>query len=49
MKAGSDYASGLGIPCRRVDIVANGMGHRIAVCNGTQGWYVSDPVFDTAF
>ena len=45
--AGDFYLSALGQQCRQVEVRASGLSHRIAVCNGENGWYTVDPIFES--
>lgn len=40
------YTSGLGLSCRRAQVTAGGLSHRLAICRDDSGWYVSDPIFE---
>ena len=44
--AGDFYTSALGQQCRPVKIRASGVVHRLAVCNGENGWYTVAPIFE---
>ncbi|MDD6088120.1 MAG: hypothetical protein PUB69_02230 [Desulfovibrionaceae bacterium] len=44
---GYNYRSGLGAPCKRVDVLAGGLRHRLAVCmDRNNTWYVAEPIFE---
>ena len=40
------YTSGLGLSCRKAQVTAGGLSHRLAICRDDSGWYVSDPIFE---
>ena len=40
------YTSGLGLSCRKAQVAAGGLSHRLAICRDDSGWYVSDPIFE---
>ena len=40
------YTSGLGLSCRKAQVTARGLSHRLAICRDDSGWYVSDPIFE---
>lgn len=42
----NSYTSGLGLSCRKAQVTAGGLSHRLAICRDDSGWYVSDPIFE---
>lgn len=44
--AGESYTSALGQVCRPVTVNTAGAAHRLSVCQGENGWYTVDPIFE---
>ena len=44
--AGEAYTSALGQQCRPVSVTVSGSVHRLSVCQGENGWYTADPIFE---
>ena len=46
VKVGEFYTSALGQKCRSVTVNAAGATHRLSVCQGENGWYTVDSIFE---
>lgn len=43
---GKVYTSALGQQCRPVSVTVSGSVHRLSVCQGENGWYTADSIFE---
>ncbi len=48
VRAGEFYTSGLGMPCRRVMVGAQGVEHRLAVCQDRGAWQTFGAIFENS-
>ena len=46
VRAGEFYTSGLGMPCRRATVLAQGVEHRLAVCRDNGSWQTFGAIFE---
>lgn len=46
VSVGTQYTSALGQQCRPVSVTVSGGVHRLSVCQGEQGWYTVDSIFE---
>ena len=48
VRAGEFYTSGLGMPCRRATVLAQGVEHRLAVCQDRGSWQTFGAIFESS-
>ncbi|MBO6002182.1 MAG: hypothetical protein J6P53_01655 [Mailhella sp.] len=48
VRAGEFYTSGLGMPCRRVTVLAQGVEHRLAICRDNGSWQTFGAIFENS-
>ncbi len=46
VRAGEFYTSGLGMPCRRATVLAQGVEHRLAICQDRGSWQTFGAIFE---
>ena len=48
VRAGEFYTSGLGMPCRRATVLAQGVEHRLAICQDRGSWQTFGDIFESS-